>query len=220
MENAPEQDPSTRQSLLGRLKDWNDDASWQDFFNTYWRRIYGAAIKAGLNENEAQEVVQETIIAVSKQMPGFKYDPAIGTFKSWLLNQTQWKIADHLRRRERENNRARPARPARPARRRSSDTTTDRTGTVEKIADPNGGTFETVWNQEWEKRQVEAALDQLKRTVNPKHYQIFDFYVLKKWPMKKVTQTLNVNMAQVYLAKSRLSRLLKAELKRLEDNTK
>ena len=37
------------------------------------------------------------------------------------------------------------------------------------------------------------------------------------WPMKKVTQTLNVNMAQVYLAKSRLARLLKAELKRLED---
>ena len=214
MENTPENDPSTRQSLLGRLKDWNDDASWQDFFNTYWRRIYGAAIKAGLTEAEAQEVVQETIIAVSKQMPGFKYDPAIGTFKSWLLNQTHWKIADQLRFRNQEKNRARPA-----GRRRAADTT-DRTGTVDKIPDPNGGTLETVWNREWEKRQLEAALDHLKRTVNPKHYQIFDFYVLKKWPMKKVTQTLNVNMAQVYLAKSRLSRLLKAELKRLEDKTK
>ena len=124
MENTPENDPSTRQSLLGRLKDWNDDASWQDFFNTYWRRIYGAAIKAGLTEAEAQEVVQETIIAVSKQMPGFKYDPAIGTFKSWLLNQTHWKIADQLRFRNQEKNRARPA-----GRRRASDTT-DRTGKI------------------------------------------------------------------------------------------
>ena len=214
MENTPENEPSTRGSLLGRLQNLSDDTSWQDFFNTYWRRIYGAAIKAGLNETEAQEVVQETVIAVSKQMPGFKYDPTVGTFKSWLLNLTHWKIADQVRRRERDNHRARPARH------RSSDTATDRTATVEKIADPNGGTLEAVWNQEWEKRQMEAALDHLKREVNPKHYQMFDFYVLKKWPMKKVTQTLNVNMAQVYLAKSRLARLLKAELKRLEDNSK
>ncbi len=213
MENTPEHDPSTRQSLLGRLKDWNDDASWQDFFNTYWRRIYGAAIKAGLNEAEAQEVVQETIIAVSKQMPGFKYDPAIGSFKNWLLNQTYWKIANQLRLREQD------AKRIRPSRRRSSDTTTG-TGLLNKIPDPNGGNFESTWQSEWDGNQMVAALEHLKRKVNPKHYQIFDFYVLKKWPMKKVTQTLNVNMAQVYLAKSRLARLLKAELKRLEDKMK
>lgn len=211
MDNTPEKFAPTRQSLLGRLKDWKDEKSWQEFFDIYWRRIYGAAIKAGLTETEAQEVVQETIIAVSQKMPGFRYDPAIGSFKSWLMNLTHWKIADQLRRRERELRRIRPRRP------RSSDTSTDGTDTTEKIPDPNGGTLESAWNQEWDKSQMEAALDHLRRTVNPKHYQIFDFYVLKKWPMKKVTSTLKVNIAQVYLAKSRLSRLLQAEIKRLEE---
>ena len=63
---------------------------------------------------------------------------------------------------------------------------------------------------------IEAALDHLRRTANPKHCQIFDFYVLKKWPMKKVTSTLKVNIAQVSMAKSRLFRQLKAEIKRLK----
>jgi hypothetical protein len=35
----------TRQSLLNRLKDWGDQSSWQDFFDTYWQLIYNVAIK-------------------------------------------------------------------------------------------------------------------------------------------------------------------------------
>jgi len=53
------------------------------------------AVKAGLNDAEAQqEVVQETVISVAKQMPGFRYDPTRGTFKGWLLKITRRRIAD------------------------------------------------------------------------------------------------------------------------------
>src|SRR5437588_7769006 len=75
----------TRRTLLSRLKQWDDHESWQDFFNTYWKLIYGVAIRAGLGEPEAQDVVQDTVVSVAKQMPNFKYDPALGSFKSWLL---------------------------------------------------------------------------------------------------------------------------------------
>jgi RNA polymerase sigma-70 factor (ECF subfamily) len=67
----------TRQSLLSRLKDWEDKASWRDFFNTYWKLIYSVGIKAGLTEEEAQDLVQETMISVAKQMPSF------GMIRSW-----------------------------------------------------------------------------------------------------------------------------------------
>jgi len=50
--------------LLSRLKDWRDDASWQEFFDTYWRLIYGVARKAGLSDAEAQDIVQETVFSV------------------------------------------------------------------------------------------------------------------------------------------------------------
>ena len=31
----------TRQTLLSRLKNWDDQSSWREFFNLYWRLIYG-----------------------------------------------------------------------------------------------------------------------------------------------------------------------------------
>jgi len=68
MMTSMEQPIPTRQSLLGRLKDWNDQESWQVFFDTYWRLIYNTAMKAGLNDAEAQDVVQETILSVSKKV--------------------------------------------------------------------------------------------------------------------------------------------------------
>jgi DNA-directed RNA polymerase specialized sigma24 family protein len=50
------------------------------------------------------------------------------------------------------------------------------------------------------------------------HYQLFDLYVMKQWPVKKVAQTLGVNVGLVYLAKHRISALLKKELKELKRN--
>src|SRR5947207_466930 len=59
---------ATRSSLIKRLKNWDDRASWKDFFDTYWKLIYGVARAAGLNDAEAQDVVQETIICVAKKI--------------------------------------------------------------------------------------------------------------------------------------------------------
>ena len=54
----------TRRSLLSRLRNWDDQACWQEFFDTYGRLIYHLAVKASLTDAEAQDVVQETIILV------------------------------------------------------------------------------------------------------------------------------------------------------------
>src|SRR5436305_15266540 len=89
----------TRVTLLHRLKNWQDDSSWQEFFDTYWKLIYGVARQAGLADAEAQDIVQETLVAVARHMPKFKYDPGIGSFKTWLLNMTRWRIIDHAGRR-------------------------------------------------------------------------------------------------------------------------
>ena len=96
--NDPESIP-TRQSLLARLKDVGDQESWGDFFDTYWRLIHATALKAGLTDTEAQEVVQEVMIAAAKKMPEFTYDPGKDSLKGWLLAVTRWKVADQFRKR-------------------------------------------------------------------------------------------------------------------------
>jgi DNA-directed RNA polymerase specialized sigma24 family protein len=84
-DDIPEDLIPTRKSLLGRLKDWDDNASWRDFFNTYWKLIYGFALQRGLTHCEAEEVVQDTVLAVAKSIQGFTYDPAKCAFKTCCL---------------------------------------------------------------------------------------------------------------------------------------
>lgn len=194
----------TRRSLLSRLRNLDDDASWRDFFNTYWKLIYRAATRAGLSDAEAQDVVQETVITVARRIQEFRYDPTRGTFKGWLLHTTRWRILDHLRKRN-----ARP--PADPL----SDAKEDG-ACVENVAASASALIESVWEAEWQQNLLDAAIQRVKRHVRPKHYQAFELYALKEWPALKVAQTLGIHLAQVHLIKHRLSNLIRKEVKRLE----
>jgi len=190
----------TRRSLLSRLKNRDDQQSWKLFFDTYWKLIFHAAIKAGLTKEEAEDVVQETVIQVMEKMPGFRYDAGIGSFKGWLLRTAGWRIIDHIRSRQRgvcdiSGN---------------SDTSIGM-APIEQMADP-WPALERIWDQEWETNLTEVALSRLKNKVDPKHYRVFDLYVLQEWPISRVSQALRVNVAQIYLIKHRLSALLKKEL--------
>src|SRR5579859_7688076 len=87
----------TRQSLLSRLRDWQDQAGWREFFDTYWRLIYNVARQTGLNDAEAQDVVQNTFIYLTRRMRSFHYDRTRGSFKSWLRVVTRSRIHVYCR---------------------------------------------------------------------------------------------------------------------------
>lgn len=195
----------TRQSLLSRLKNWEDNESWRDFFHTYWKLIYAAARRSGLTDGQAQDVVQETIIQVCRQMPGFRYDHAKGSFKAWLLKLTNWRINDRLREQRRE---------ARVIARPGDDP--DGARAIEEMPATVNPELERMWDQEWERNLFNAALQRVKARVKPRQYQIFDLFVLKEWPRERVCQTLEVSATQVYLAKHRITALIKREVSALE----
>ena len=70
-------------------------------------------------------------------------------------------------------------------------------------------------NEEWEKNLRDAAIERVKRQVDPKHYQIFDLYVIKQWPVTTVARTLKISAGRVYLVKHRIGNLIKKELRHL-----
>lgn len=196
---------ATRQSLLSRVKNPEDQEIWQVFYDTYNRLVYSVAAKAGLDHTERDEVVQETFIALAKKMPEFKYDPA-KSFKSWLIHTTQFKIGDQLRKRKR--------------RLVSNDTRTSlregRTRTIERIPDPVSVDVGSIFESEWRERVFTAAVERLKGQVTAMQFQIFDLYVVKKWPVRKVASMLGISAGRVYLAKHRLWKLVQREVKALE----
>jgi RNA polymerase sigma-70 factor (ECF subfamily) len=208
----------TRQSLLSRLKNWDDHESWRDFFDTYGRLIYGLAVKSGLTNTEAEDVVQETLLAVAKEMPDFKYDPARGSFKGWLLEITRRRIANQVRRqlKHRQGTAGPLVEAPRQSSRERSEPDQRRTATVERVPDPNSDEMERLWDQEWRSNLLDAAIVRVKKRVTAKQYQMFNLYVMLQWPMDQVKKTLGVSAAQVYMAKMRISRLIKSEVRRLE----
>ncbi len=196
----------TRKSLIARLENWEDQRTWDEFYNTYWRLIYAVAVKAGLRQEEAFDCVQETILSIAKQSKKNLYDPAQGSFKTWLMNMTRWRINDQFRKRKKDTAMM------------IGDWESDRkTAVIDRIEDPNGDVLSRIWSMEWKKNVADAALAKVKAQVSPKQYQIFDCYVIKQWDAARVQEQLGVSMAQVYLAKHRVGSVLKRELAKLED---
>lgn len=193
---------ATRHSLLDRLKDWNDQPSWQEFFQTYGRLIYSVALQAGLSDAEAQDAVQETLICVAKEMPEFHYDPARGSFKSWLMKLTRWRIADQFRKR-------RPQLPGAQA----VEPKTDLLAAVADVAAEQ--VLEQIWDREWQEHLTGVAIEKLKERISPRQIQIWQMHVLRGWPLPRVMDSLGVTRTQVYMAKHRVSVLLRKEIARL-----
>jgi RNA polymerase sigma factor (sigma-70 family) len=195
----------TRPSLLDRLKD-DDAEGWREFYRTYGKLVRDFALRAGLNDTEADEVVQETAIAIARHLPAYRYDPQVCRFKTWLLNQTAWRVKDQFRKRAKAEHAS--------AGRRADDTT--RTATIERVADPAAASLEALFDVEWRRNLLATALERVKTRFSLKQIQMFDLNVREEWPAAEVAHALGVSVANVYVTKHRIAAALKREMARLE----
>jgi RNA polymerase sigma-70 factor (ECF subfamily) len=186
----------TKATLLGRLKNAQDQTSWQEFFDTYSRLIYGVARNAGLSDEDAQDVLQATMDRVAEQMPKFRYDPRIGSFKGWLLNLTRLEIV-------RRSLKRRP----------SSDRKSEK---AVAEADPSGHSVERLWDTAWQNNLTEASVANVKRRLDPKKYQIYDLHMKRKWSLEKVATAFGVTVKEAREAVESIKEMIAAEARRLE----
>jgi RNA polymerase sigma-70 factor (ECF subfamily) len=165
------------------------------------------AIRSGLSDQEAEDVVQETVISVAKKMPEFVYDPEKCSFKGWLMHLIRLRILDQLRRRQ-------PAFQQTPAGGRDSR----QTPTVERVADSSSGeVLDAAWETEWERNLIDAAMERVRLRVKAEHYQIFHLSAVKGRSTLEVARMLQVNAGQVYLVRHRIAKEVKKEVQRLRE---
>ena len=192
---------ATRSTLLSKMKDLDDQESWLDFYDIYWKLIYNVAPKAGLSDADAQDVVQETILTVVRKIKEFDYDRNKGSFKGWLKVVTRSRITDHWRKQGR--------RADKPNRHINEDAAND---PIETIPDPSGFELERIWEQEWQSNLHSMAIDHVRLKISAQQFQIFDCYVLKEWSVEDIKRKLGFSTGQIYMAKYRVGKLLKQEL--------
>ncbi|MBL9167622.1 MAG: sigma-70 family RNA polymerase sigma factor [Verrucomicrobiales bacterium] len=193
----------TRLSLIESLKR-KDPASWKEFSSLYGGIVHGFAMKLGCTHDEAQEVVQETLISVSKDISRFDTDPDQGSFGVWLLTIARRRAVDQMRKR--------------PPQGRFVDMGGPGTGTppVSRIPEREAD-LSAVWETEWRQALLDKSIESLKTQVNPVHFKIYYLAVIKEKPASEVAKALRVSAAQVYLVKHRLGLQLRREMKKLQD---
>ena len=194
----------TRQSLLSRLRDCQDQAGWREFFDSYWRLIYNVARKSGLADAEAQDVVQNTFIYLTRRMKNFRYDPACGSFKSWLRVVTRSRISAYRRQIEAQQPLVRELLPG-----------GDPEAAREEILDPAADALDEVWQREWQENLVNTALRRVRAKVSSQQLLIFRLATLGDLPLRQVARKLDVSLAQVYLIRHRVGKLIKTEIAKL-----
>jgi len=196
----------TRETLLSRLRDLEDQTSWREFFETYWKLIFNVVRKAGFSEAAAQDIVQETFVTISRHMPEFRFQPAMGSFKTWLLQITRSRIIDALRRKHSKQG-DQYVRREEPL----------STSLLESVSD-EGGPLDAIWDAEWHAHLLDTALEYVKRHADARQFQIFYLHVVKNVSALQVACRLGVKLPEVYFAKYKISARVKKEIKRLESN--
>ena len=91
---------------------------------------------------------------------------------------------------------------------------------MSEIPDPLANKLDELWDKEWEQNLLDAALERVKRRVEPRDFQVFQLSALKGWSGMKVSRNMKVSLAQVYTIKYRVSKELKDALLQLSTSAR
>src|SRR6516164_11213245 len=198
---ASPQLPSTRETLLARLRhDPTDQAAWGEFVEHYGRHIYRWCRQWQLQDADAEDVTQEILLKLAEKLRTFAYDPS-RSFRGWLKTITHHAWRDFVDQRGR---RARGAGGDHEAQ-ELLHTLEAREDLVQKL------------EEAFDHELLEAAKVQVRLRVAPHTWEAFRLAALDGVPIPEVAARVNMQVAMVYVAKSKVQKMLQEEIHKLEN---
>jgi RNA polymerase sigma factor (sigma-70 family) len=188
--------PETRPSLLRSLRDRDAPASaWREFFECYAPSVYRVARRRGLGAEDADDVVQQVMLAVSTHLADFRYDRDRGRFRQWIKTITGHKICDFYRHR---------------------DATPDRTQ-LDGLDGYPGPADEAaaLWDEEWRIQDLRHCLLQVAREIAPKRFEAFELYVLQGVSAEETARRLDMTRTHVYVTRTQVIRRVRELMEEL-----
>lgn len=187
--------PETRPSLLATLAEGPDgQPAWREFFDRYAPAIYRVACMRGLAHDDAEDIVQQTMVAISSHIGDFRYDRDRGRFRSWVRTIAENKIKSVWRRRP---------------------TPTVDEALVAGIAD-GGPSIEEIWEDEWRIQDLLWSLDQVERDVAPRKMEAFRKYALEGVPAQEVARQMGMTVGNVYVTRHTVLAKIREKMGELE----
>lgn len=195
--------PSTRASLLLRLRDPQDHEAWVEFVTLYEPVTYRLLRRHGLQDADAREVMQDLLMAVNRSID--RWDPAKerGSFRGWLQRVVRNLVINWLKQRQR---------------RAIAAGGSDLQAMLERLPDDSGP--ETVeFDQELRRAQFQRAADQVRGEVQSATWKAFwETGVVGTSPVD-AAKKLGMTVGAIRVAKCRVLARLQAVAKEIEEAT-
>jgi RNA polymerase sigma factor (sigma-70 family) len=192
-------DSSTRVSLLIRVAQLGpiDQQAWREFVTYYGAKMYQWCQGWGLQDADAQDVTQQILLKLASILRTFTYDPA-RSFRAWLRTLTHHAWHDVLT----VQHRAIPG---------SGDS-----GVVQRLLSiPARDDFCQRLEEAFDHELLQQAIDEVRTRVQPATWEAFRLTAFENIPPIEVACRLNKKVATVYMLRSKVQKMLRAELQRL-----
>ncbi len=189
-------EPNTRPSLLVRLRDLGDERAWSEFIDIYRPLVHRFARRRGLQEADAQDLVQEVFCAVARAIERYDPDPDRGSFRGWLF-----RIARNL------------SLNLLAAQRRHPQGTgdTDMQRLLEQSPDASGEDS-ALFEAEYRVRLIAWAAERIRSDFSETAWLAFWRTSVEGRPAKEVADSLGIGLGTVYQYKSRVVVRIRREL--------
>lgn len=191
--------PDTRASLIVRLKDAADTAAWQEVVSIYGPLIYRLAQRQGLQEHDADDVVQEVFTAVSRSVQAWLDQEQRGKFRNWLFGITKRIAINALLRRPIA----------------SVGLGGEAANLLQLIPDKEHELMSQV-ELEYEREVYRWASAKVRAQVTEATWLAFHLTHVEGLEISKVATDLGMSVGNVYIARSRVMSRLRDVAKRFE----
>jgi RNA polymerase sigma-70 factor (ECF subfamily) len=192
----------TSVSLLQKLRrNPTDQAAWRDFVQRYGPCIFRWCRQWHLQEADAQDVTQNVLIILAREMQTFAYDPAL-RFRGWLKTVTHHAWSRFVSRQQRACVGS------------GDDAVLEWLRTVEARDDLVQQLAET-----FDGELLQEAMARVRARVAPPTWEAFRLTALDGVSGAEAAGQLNLKVATVFVARGRVQKMLREEIARLEEES-
>jgi RNA polymerase sigma-70 factor (ECF subfamily) len=192
--------PSTRVSLLLRLRDPRDHESWMEFLSVYEPVVYRLLRRHGLQDADAREVMQELFLAVSRSIDRWEPAKERGSFRGWLRRVARNLVINWLKQRGR----------------RALATGDSNLQAMLNRLPANGDAETAEFDQEVRRALFQRAAEKVRREVRPATWQAFWETSVVGTSPAETAKKLGMGVGAIRVAKCRVIARLQAAVTEME----
>lgn len=174
--------------MLDRLESGQEEA-WDEFVSHFTEPVRRFALRLGLNDAQADDVAQNTMLAFVRGLRENRYERGRGRLSSWLFGIAYREAA----------------RAARDG--RADQQGPDRTGrTTFFSAQPDERAALRTWTEDWDRFVLDRCLERARGEVEPRTFEAFELVAIRRVPAAEVADQLGMTRNAVFVAKHRVLR--------------